>query len=193
MARGMARGMSEEERLFFENNYPLMSVPEFCAKFEDKFGRYLSATHMHRLVKKFGIDKTPPGYFSIREVAELTGLTRHAIYSMVTRKTLFSRRFGNGIYIPMTSAHPLIEHYCTIPTYEVERSFDAAVLIGYSVHYRGASNPFSRAWVKGHIDGYKYKGNLYIKKKHVDAACRQIKKTGFTKVFWTRIRKECGE
>jgi len=184
---------SEEERAFLEHYYPIRSAESFCKEYEEEFGKSMSKSKLSRLVAMYEIDNCPTGYFTIGDVAKITGLAWSSIYQRVKRKTLYARKFDSKWYIPMNSAHDLLEHYTTIPDYEVMSGVEAAQYIGYCPDSKRYTGAISKAFNKGQIDGYKFKGNIYLKKTHIIAAGEQMKRTGFLQVQWRKIRQECGE
>lgn len=186
----MGLRINENERFqFYAMHWPHNSPADFCEMYKEHFGFAIKTSSAQVRASSYGITSdVSPGYYTVRELADLAQVNRSVVRRMIYSNKLPSKRFGRLIGVPHTAAEKMIEHL-KLPSWDSVRVTDAARKLGYcNYEAGGGSSGISKAVFRGLIPSKVVLNTAYIPKAYVEAAEAYLAKTGNIRVPWSKLQ-----
>ena len=184
----MRKALSQEEKVFFEDHYKLLGPTNFVQQFNTLFCQNRSPKWAACVAKRMGVaQSTPEGYYTIQDVSFLLGVPTATIKEALILGRFAGTKGSHGKwFIPEDQFERMSQYWRyklnPIPWPAIDTDTVAKAL--------GVTrSSVAVAAKKGYIDSVKVGNSYMIRKSHFEAIVRIMKKTGWLRAPWSKLRK----
>lgn len=176
-----------EEDAYLYEHYPIKGA-RICSR---DMNKKLKTTRTHHAVysraKRLGIHFDPCLQFSLKEISHATNVSIKSILQLIKSRKIPYRKKQNKVFVNIEYSEYIIDYYKQKQSVDTKgfmstkESSDALGCDPTAIRHAVRTNkmPFKK---KGHI--------MFIDKRIVDLALKQLKDTGEIKVNWRNVKKE---
>lgn len=185
--------LTTEQKEYFYSNYAVMGRQMFIDSYNELFGTDHNAVWAKSTAVRLRATSqhfSPPGYYTIKEIAYLFKKTERTIQERILRGTIKAKKFGSKKwFIHEDEVANIAEYYknegkrMPWPAMSVSA---AAKRLGMT--HAGVANIVRR----GYIDSIKCGKNTFVKRAHIEWGYNQMLKHGFTKIPWYKMKERMG-